>query len=118
MLLPADGDRRDVVEPAGRASAAARSADHHAAGSTSVPSGCGARPSRTSAPVSASRTTTLHDWVERSTPATSGTCAAGSAGAEQVLDRELVEPREAVAALGGLVDVEVLEGVRSASRSS
>src|SRR4051812_27656956 len=53
-------------------STAARSAVHHAAGSTSVPSGCGADPLRTSAPDSASRTTTLHDWVDESTPATSG----------------------------------------------
>jgi hypothetical protein len=53
-------------------SVAARSALHHAAGSTSVPSGCAAVPLRTSAPDSASRTTTLQDWVDESTPATSG----------------------------------------------
>src|SRR4051812_15882690 len=46
-------------------------ASHHAAGSTSVPSGCGARPVRTISPVSASHTTTLVDWVDESTPATS-----------------------------------------------
>ena len=43
------------------------SAPHHAAGSTSVPSGCGARPVRTSAPVATSRITTLHDCVDEST---------------------------------------------------
>ena len=52
---------------------AACSAVHHASGSTSVPSGCAPRPCRTNSPVSASRTTTLHDWVEESTPATSVT---------------------------------------------
>ena len=46
---------------------------HQAPGSTSVPSGWAARPWRTSAPVPASRTTTLHDWVEESIPATSVT---------------------------------------------
>ncbi len=52
------------------AAAAFPSADHHASGSTSVPSGCGARPSRTSLPSVASRTTTLQDWVDESIPAT------------------------------------------------
>src|SRR3569833_1717893 len=50
---------------------ASPNASHQAAGSTSVPSGCGARPVRTSSPVSASHTTTLVDWVDESTPATS-----------------------------------------------
>src|SRR6478735_6636393 len=45
-------------------------AAHQAAGSTSVPSGCAARPSRTISPVAASQTTTLVDWVDESTPAT------------------------------------------------
>ena len=45
---------------------------HQWRGSTSVPSGWAARPARTTSPVSASHTTTLHDWVEVSTPATSG----------------------------------------------
>src|SRR5690606_39796426 len=49
------------------------SAAHHASGCTSVPSGWAARPERTSAPVSASRITTLQDWVDESTPATSVT---------------------------------------------
>jgi hypothetical protein len=48
-------------------------ASHHASGATSVPSGWVAWPVRTTAPVSASQTTTLQDWVEESTPATSGT---------------------------------------------
>ena len=47
-------------------------ADHQWRGSTSVPSGWPARPVRTTSPVTASQTTTLHDWVEESTPATSG----------------------------------------------
>src|SRR5690606_27892889 len=105
---------------------AARSASHHAAGATSVPSGCAARPVRTTAPVSASRTTTLQLWVDESTPATNvilvspsisrhrprkyalrgatrGRTAPkrvlsrmrGSAGAEQVLGRELLQAHEA-----------------------
>ena len=47
VLLPADGDaprRRPARRPA---SSACCERSHHAAGSTSVPSGCGARPSRT-----------------------------------------------------------------------
>ena len=47
------------------------SATHHASGSTEVPAGCDARPSRTTRPVSASTTTTLHDCVDESTPMTS-----------------------------------------------
>ena len=50
--------------------AAAVKAASHASGGTSVPGGCGARPLRTSSPLSASRTTTLQAWVEVSTPAT------------------------------------------------
>ena len=50
---------------------AACHASHQAAGGVSVPGGCGALPSRTVAPVSASTTTTLVDCVELSTPATS-----------------------------------------------
>src|SRR6478609_8336031 len=46
------------------------SASHQDEGATSVPSGCEARPERTSAPVSASRTTTLQDCVDESIPAT------------------------------------------------
>ena len=49
---------------------ASRRADSQAAGGADVPSGCAARPSRTRAPVTASRTTTLQDCVEVSTPAT------------------------------------------------
>src|SRR5256885_5461352 len=51
--------------------AASLKASHQAAGSTSVPSGCGARPVRTISPVSASHTTTLVDCVDESMPATS-----------------------------------------------
>jgi hypothetical protein len=36
-----------------------------------VPDGCEARALRTTAPVSISQTTTLTDWVDESTPATS-----------------------------------------------
>src|SRR5699024_7442164 len=46
-------------------------ASHQALGSTDVPSGCDALPSRCRAPVSASRITTLQDCVEESIPATS-----------------------------------------------
>ncbi len=48
-------------------------ADHHSSGFTSVPSGCGDDADRTIAPVSASQTTTLQDWVDESIPATSAT---------------------------------------------
>ena len=52
------------------------SASHHAFGSCSlrggVVGGCGARPCATSAPVSASRTSTFVDCVDESTPSTSG----------------------------------------------
>ena len=72
------------------------SASHQASGWTCVPSGWAARPVRTSAPVSASRTTTLQDWVDESTPATRG--IGRSARAEQVLERELVQRDEPVAA--------------------
>ena len=44
---------------------------HHFSGSTSVPSGCAARPSRISSPVSALRITIFTDCVDESTPATS-----------------------------------------------
>ena len=47
-------------------------ASHHASGCTSVPSGWSARPCRSSTPVCRSRTTTLTDWVEESTPTTLG----------------------------------------------
>src|SRR3954452_9883568 len=86
-------------------SIAVRNAVAQAAGSTSVPSGCGARPSRTRAPLSASRTTTLHDWVEESTPAT----RVMSARAEQVLDHQLVDPHDTGTALGEGLGVEVLQ---------
>jgi hypothetical protein len=46
------------------------SAAAQTAGSTSVASGCGAEPERTTSPVSASQTRTLVDWVEQSMPAT------------------------------------------------
>ena len=63
-------------------------------GSTSVPSGCRAKPRRTRRPVSASRTTTLQDWVEESTPATRGIWWSAL---------EL-----AIAEAGGLTDVEAM----------
>ena len=62
-------------------------ASHHALGCCSlrggVVAGCGARPDATSAPVSASRTSTLHADVDESTPTTSGTylSALGSSAA-------------------------------------
>ena len=54
------------------AATASFNASHQARGSTSVPSGCGARPSRTTSPDTGSHTTTLHDCVDESTPATKG----------------------------------------------
>src|SRR6478735_856393 len=92
---------------------AADKARHQWSGWTSVPSGWAVRPSRTSFPVSASRTTTLQLWVEESTPATRvmGAAVTVSAGAEQVLDEELLQlhETEALAAEVG-VGVEVLIG--------
>ena len=61
-----------------RPSPACCSAAHQAAGSASVPAGCGALPRPTTVPSPASHSTTLVDWVEESTPATS--TAAPSAG--------------------------------------
>src|SRR5690606_23508551 len=57
--------------PSNKPFVAAVNAVHHSAGSTSVASGCSARPLRTTAPVRASHTTTLVDCVDESTPATS-----------------------------------------------
>ena len=108
VLLAADGDGGDVVEPAGLVRAPTAAPSHQAAGSTSVPSGCGARPCRTSAPVSASRITTLQDWVEESIPATSG-IGSLTGRPSRCSSGELLQPHEAEAALGGLVGVEVLE---------
>ena len=71
VLLAADGERRRRRR-GGRRRSPPRQAVHQWRGSTSVPSGWAARPARTTSPVSASHTTTLHDWVEVSTPATSG----------------------------------------------
>ena len=64
----------------------------------------GAGPTATTAPVSASRTSTLVDCVDESTPATSGT-AVELSDAEQQLGDELVEPLVAVALGGQRVDV-------------
>ena len=61
----------------------------------------------------ASRTTTLQLWVEESTPATRvmGAAVTGSAGAEQVLDEELLQLHEAEALAAEVgVGVEVLVG--------
>ena len=72
MLLRTDGDRGHIGQAAGRGNCFA-SAVSQCRGSTSVRGGCGARPLRMRVPSSASRMTTLQDWVEESTPATSGT---------------------------------------------
>ena len=74
VLLGPDRDGVDVVQAAG-VRRGLRRARSQACGSTSVPGGCGACPRRTSDPSSASRTTTVHDWVEQSMPATSVTGA-------------------------------------------
>ena len=111
VLLAADRDRLDVVEAAGLRDRFLQRL-HQAAGSTSVPSGCDARPERTSAPVASSRITTLQLWVEESTPATSVISVLPSARrAQQVFGGELLQPHEAVA-LGAEVGVrvEVLPG--------
>src|SRR5665647_99811 len=84
------------------------SACHQNSGATSVPSGRLVRQGRASHPVSASRMTTLQDWVDESTPATS--VIVGSARAGKMLDRQLVQPDETIALLRGHVRFEVLEG--------
>src|SRR5690606_25177763 len=117
---------------------AARSASHHASGSTLVPSGCEARPVRTTAPVAASAITTLQDCVEESTPITSAMAGIlsllllrsrrrdpvpervgvsservlrGSASAHQVLGCQLLQAHEAEALAAQVgVGVEVLVG--------
>ena len=63
--------------PPASASADCR-AFHQLSGSTSVESGCWAHPLRTRSPVAASRTTTLHDCVDESTPATRVMAGRGS----------------------------------------
>ena len=68
MLLGADTDGRDAFQ---QAVAGALEPRHQAAGSVSVPSGCGAVPDPTIRPESASTSSTLVDWVDESTPATS-----------------------------------------------
>ncbi len=57
--------------PSSSPAEACSQACHQTRASTSVTSGWGARPSRTTSPVSASQTTTLVFWVEQSMPATS-----------------------------------------------
>ena len=69
VLLPAHRQRGDVGQAPAMAAASSK-ACCHARGDTSVPAGCAARPARTRAPVSASRTITLHACVDVSTPAT------------------------------------------------
>src|SRR6266849_5977322 len=54
-----------------RPAPACSNAAHHAAGSHSVPPGCGALPRPTTVPSAASHNSTLVDCVEESTPATS-----------------------------------------------
>ena len=66
---PATDNASTPVSPPAWATASS-SAFHQWCGSTSVPPGWAARPDRTSAPVSASRITTLQDWVDESIPAT------------------------------------------------
>ena len=72
------------------------SASSQACGWTSVPSGCATRRSRTSAPLSASRTTSLTDWVEESRPATSMTVRLPRRRSRRVEDDALVHHETAV----------------------
>ena len=117
MLLAGDRDGGHVVEAAGLRRSPACRASHQASrvdlGAVRV---AAPRPERTSAPVSASRMTTLQDWVDESTPATS--VIGRRRCAEQVLDRELVEADEAEAAGADRVGVEVLERAAVGSRSA
>src|ERR1035437_4363104 len=101
-------------------SIAASRASHQAPGSTCVPSGCAARPERTSVPLSRSRMTTLQLCVEESIPATSVTGSPAvrdpaerpsSARTEKVLERQLVEMHKAEALATEVgIRVEVLIG--------
>ena len=102
MLLTGDRERCNVVDSSCCPNGALQ-CSFPVRWSISVPSGCFAEPCRTSAPVSASRTTTLHDCVEESTPASSVT----SAGTHQVFDRKLLQAYEAVALGARSIDIEV-----------
>ena len=66
-----------AISTRGSDATAAQSAAHHASGSCSLRGGTvggwGARPVATSRPSSASRSSTFVDWVDESTPSTSGT---------------------------------------------
>src|SRR4051794_25617209 len=103
---PTDSARTSSSPPA--PSIADRRACHHASGSTSVPSGWGAVPWRTTSRVSASTTTTLQDWVEESTPAT---VLIPGLSADQVLDGELLEPDEAEVPLRRHLGIEPVVGL-------
>ena len=91
VLLPADGDGRDVVEAAGRRRPPAASACHQASGSTSVPSGCGARPCADERAGLGVADDDLARLRRASRPRRRAASGGPSARAEQVLDRELVE---------------------------
>ncbi len=108
MLLAGDRHRGDVIQPA-------RILDSDLEGlppAAGVEFGAvrvGGPACLTSVPESTSRTTTFHDCVEESTPATR---VIGSAGSEQMLGRQLVQPDETIGSLGRSLHVEVLEGRR------
>ena len=89
------------------------SACHQAAGSTSVPGGCAARPSRTSAPAARRRgSTTLHDCVDESIPADQRRSSGPRADARP----RAGSAHEARSRGAGRVGVEVLERGRSAEQ--
>lgn len=74
MLLPPTAAASGGGVPGGRAATASMTAASAAAsqarGSTSVPGGCGARPSARTRPVVAQTTSAFVDWVDESTPRT------------------------------------------------
>ena len=98
--------RRRRRVPLPRSTASCR-ASHHRRGSTSVPGGvCGSSLPDERAGVPMSHTTTLHDCVDESTPATRATVKRAP---EHVLDHQLLDPADAVVPVAGFFDVEVLE---------
>ena len=103
---PPTDERGDVVQPAGLRRSPRCRASHQAAGSTSVPSGCWRPP--------------LADQLPRSRRPARRPCRTGSTSRRRRPGRHprapsrcstasWFEPHEAVAALAGLVGVEVLE---------
>ena len=75
----------------------------HSCGSTSVPSGCGREVDAINSPESASRNTTLTDWVDESTPAT--ILGIVLVNANQIFECELIKLFIVIAAFSSSIDI-------------